>query len=162
MIAVNNWRDSVSPPPLVAKPKKGKSQTVALTVPKSQGPEASGALSKKRKKPKSKRPPTKTKESPPKITEGSDTGLPSTLDEGTHQSKPLPEGPATHPKDSGGNKKPFDRDITSTTSNEGMAKTTPRPEGSLGDKDSGRNIPLVDMEPIHTPVSDPLGTGAKY
>ncbi|GJY76503.1 hypothetical protein Tco_0481619 [Tanacetum coccineum] len=54
------------------------------------------------------------------------TGLPSTLDEGTHQSKPLPKGPATHPKDSGGNKQPLDRDITSTNSNEGMTKTTPR------------------------------------
>ncbi|GJY30703.1 hypothetical protein Tco_0414198 [Tanacetum coccineum] len=42
MIAVNNWRDSVSPPPLVAKPKKGKSRTLALTLPKSQGPKASG------------------------------------------------------------------------------------------------------------------------
>ncbi|GJY60715.1 retrovirus-related pol polyprotein from transposon TNT 1-94 [Tanacetum coccineum] len=75
------------------------------------GPEASGALSKKRKQPKPKRPPTKTKESPPKPTEGSEqshlvssgtvpdpqdlerdiqlasTGLPSTLDEGTHHIK---------------------------------------------------------------------------
>ncbi|GJT79333.1 retrovirus-related pol polyprotein from transposon TNT 1-94 [Tanacetum coccineum] len=121
MIAVNNQRDLVSPPPLVAKPKKGKSQTVAPTLPKSQGPEASGALSKKRKKPKSKRPPTKTKESPPKPTKGSEqshsvssgtipdpqdlerniqlasTGLPSTLNEGTRKSQPLPEGTATHP-----------------------------------------------------------------
>ncbi|GKB47239.1 hypothetical protein Tco_0897992 [Tanacetum coccineum] len=72
MIAVNNRRDSVSPSSLVAKKKKGKSQTVAPTLPKSQGPEASGALSKKRKKPKSKRPPTKTKESPPKPIEGSE------------------------------------------------------------------------------------------
>ncbi|GJW80238.1 retrovirus-related pol polyprotein from transposon TNT 1-94 [Tanacetum coccineum] len=35
MIAVNNRMDSVSPLPLVAKPKKGKSQTVASTLPKS-------------------------------------------------------------------------------------------------------------------------------
>ncbi|GJZ23168.1 retrovirus-related pol polyprotein from transposon TNT 1-94 [Tanacetum coccineum] len=35
MIFLNNRRDSVSPPPLVAKPKKGKSQTVALTLPHS-------------------------------------------------------------------------------------------------------------------------------
>ncbi|GJU25412.1 hypothetical protein Tco_1164033 [Tanacetum coccineum] len=78
--------DSMSPPPLAAKPKKGKSQTVASTLPK---------------------PPTETKESPPKPTKGSEqshsvssdtvpnpqdleidiqlasTGLPSTLDEGT-------------------------------------------------------------------------------
>ncbi|GKB68697.1 hypothetical protein Tco_0930109 [Tanacetum coccineum] len=49
MIVVNNQKDSVSPPPLVAKPKKGNSQTVASTLPKLQGPEASRALSKKRK-----------------------------------------------------------------------------------------------------------------
>nr|GFC85170.1 hypothetical protein [Tanacetum cinerariifolium] len=54
--------DLVSPPPLVAKPKKGKSQTVTSTSPKSQGPEASGALSKKRKRPTSKKPPIETKE----------------------------------------------------------------------------------------------------
>ncbi|GKD54615.1 hypothetical protein Tco_1288002 [Tanacetum coccineum] len=35
MIVVNNRRDSMSLPPLVAKPKKGKSQTVASTLPKS-------------------------------------------------------------------------------------------------------------------------------
>ncbi|GJU87077.1 retrovirus-related pol polyprotein from transposon TNT 1-94 [Tanacetum coccineum] len=80
----------------------------------------------------------------------------------TRQSKPLPEGTATHPKASGGNKQPLDRDITSMTSNEGTAKTTPRPEGSLGDKDSRGNIPPADMEPIHTPVADPSRTGAKY
>ncbi|GKD50651.1 hypothetical protein Tco_1279627 [Tanacetum coccineum] len=54
------------------------------------------------------------------------TGLPSTLDEGTHQLKPFLEGTATHPKDPEGNKQPLDRDITSTTSNEGTAKTMPR------------------------------------
>ncbi|GJW14616.1 hypothetical protein Tco_0018749 [Tanacetum coccineum] len=85
-------------------------------------------------------------------------GLPSTLDEGTRKSKPLPESIATHPKDSRGNKQPFDRDITSTTPDEGMAKTTSHPKGSLGDKDSGGNIPPADIEPIHNPVSDPSGT----
>ncbi|GJS86080.1 hypothetical protein Tco_0752621 [Tanacetum coccineum] len=142
--------DSVSPPPLVAKPKKGKSQTLASTLLKSQGLEASEALSKKRKQPKSKRSPTETKESPPKPTEVRYGLLSHNSIEGTHQSKPLPEGTATHPKDSGGNKQPLDRDITSTTSNKGTAKTTPRPEGSLRDKDSGGNILNVDMEPIHT------------
>ncbi|GKG48889.1 hypothetical protein Tco_0513036, partial [Tanacetum coccineum] len=68
---VNNYRDSLSPPPLAAKPKKGKSQIVALTLPKSQGLEASGALSKKSKSPKSKKPPTETKVTPPKPTKGS-------------------------------------------------------------------------------------------
>ncbi|GJZ49037.1 hypothetical protein Tco_0603227 [Tanacetum coccineum] len=42
------------------------------------------------------------------------------------------------------------------------AKTMPRAKGSLGDKDSGGNIPPADMEPIHTPVVDPSGTSAKY
>ncbi|GKB82074.1 retrovirus-related pol polyprotein from transposon TNT 1-94 [Tanacetum coccineum] len=70
MIAVNNRRDSVSPPPFSAKKKKRKSQTMTSTLPQSQGPEASGALSKKRSKPKSKKPCTKTKVSPSKPTEG--------------------------------------------------------------------------------------------
>ncbi|GJY25342.1 retrovirus-related pol polyprotein from transposon TNT 1-94 [Tanacetum coccineum] len=105
MIVVNNLRDSVSLPPLVAKSKKGKSRTMAPTLPKSQGPEALGALSRKRKQPK---------------------------------------------------------DITSTTSNEGSAKTTSHPEGSLRDKDSRGNIPPANMEPIHTHVADLSGTGAKY
>ncbi|GKF79782.1 hypothetical protein Tco_0235350, partial [Tanacetum coccineum] len=130
MIVVNNLRDSVSPPTLAAKPKKGKSQTLTSTLPKD--------------------------------IQLACTGLPSTLDEGTRKSKPLPESTATHPKDSGGNKQLLDREITSTTPDEGTAKTTPRPEGSLGDKDSGGNIPPADMEPIHTPVADPLGTSAKY
>ncbi|GJV75585.1 hypothetical protein Tco_1507169 [Tanacetum coccineum] len=150
------------------KDKKGKSQTVTPTLPNSQGLEILGALSKKSKKPKSKNPPTKTKEIPPKPTEGSEqshsvssgtvpdpqdlernmqlasTGLPSTLDEVTRKSKPLPESTATPPKDPGGNIQPLDRDITSTTSDEGTAKTTPRPEGSLGDKDSRETYhPLI-------------------
>ncbi|GJV50628.1 hypothetical protein Tco_1446369 [Tanacetum coccineum] len=85
-------------------------------------------------------------------------GLPSTLDEGTRKSKPLPEATATHPQDLGGNKQPLDRDITSMTPDEGMDKTTPHPEGSLEDKDSGGNIPPTDIKPIHTLVADPLGT----
>ncbi|GJX60537.1 hypothetical protein Tco_0291927 [Tanacetum coccineum] len=151
-------RDSVSPPPLAAKLKKGKSQTVASTLPKSQGPGALGALSKKSKRPKSKKPPTKTK----RDIQLASTGLPSTLDEGTRQSKPLPESTTTHPKDSRGNKQPLDRDITSMTPDEGTNKTTPRPKGLLGDKDSWGNLPPADMEPIHTPVADPSRTGAKY
>ncbi|GKE95925.1 hypothetical protein Tco_1580780, partial [Tanacetum coccineum] len=111
MIVVKNQKDSVSLLPLAAKPKKGKSQTVTPTLPKSQGPKVPGALSKKSKRPKSKKPPTETK------------------------------------------------DITSTTSDKGTAKTTSRPEGSLGDKDSGGNIPPADMEPIHPLEEDILGAG---
>ncbi|GJU88703.1 hypothetical protein Tco_1301126 [Tanacetum coccineum] len=48
------------------------------------------------------------------------------------------------------------------TSNEGTDKITPRPEGLLGDKDSGGNIPPANMEPIHNLVADLSGTGAKY
>nr|GEW57744.1 retrovirus-related Pol polyprotein from transposon TNT 1-94 [Tanacetum cinerariifolium] len=108
-------KDSVSLPPLVAKPMKGKSQTVTSTSPKSQGLKASGALSKKRKRPS--------------------TGFPSTLDEGTRKSQPLLESTATHLKDSEGKKQPFDRDITFMTLDKGIAKTTLRPEGSREDKD---------------------------
>ncbi|GJT45284.1 hypothetical protein Tco_0953999 [Tanacetum coccineum] len=159
MIVVNSQKDSVSPLPLATKPKKRKSYTVTSTLPKSQGPEVPGALSKKSKRPKSKKPPTETKVTPPKPTEGfeqshlvssgtvPDTqdlerniqlatiGFPSTLDEGTRKSKHLPDGTTTHPKDSRGNIQPLDRDLTFTTSDKGTAKTTSRPEGSLGDKD---------------------------
>nr|GEY38415.1 retrovirus-related Pol polyprotein from transposon TNT 1-94 [Tanacetum cinerariifolium] len=168
MIAVNNRRDLVSLPSLVAKSKKGKSHIVTSTLPKSQGPKASGALSKKRKKPMYKKPPTETKVTPPKPTEGSEqshsvfsgtvpdpqdlerdiqlasTGLPFTLDESTRKSKPLLDGTITHPKESGGNVQPFDRDLTFTNSDKGAAETTPRPERSCGDKDSGgTNHPLT-------------------
>ncbi|GJZ82405.1 hypothetical protein Tco_0647578 [Tanacetum coccineum] len=186
MITVNSQKDSVSPLPLSAKPKKWKSQTVTPTLPKSQGPEAPGALSKKRQKPKSKKPPTETKVTPPKPTEGSEqshsvpsgtvpdpqdleiniqlasTRFPSTLDEDTRKSQPLPEGPATHPKDSGGYIQPLDRYLTSTTSDEGTTKITLHLEGSLGDKDLRGNMPPADMEPIHPTVADLSGTGAKY
>nr|GEV23634.1 hypothetical protein [Tanacetum cinerariifolium] len=178
MIVANSQKDSVSPLPLVAKPKKGKSHTVTPTLPKSQGPEIPVALFKKSKRPKSKRPPTETTITPPKPTEGSEqshsvspgivpdpqdlerniqlasTGLPSTLDERNRKSKPFLESTATHPKDSGGNKQPLDSDITSTTSDEGTAKTSLRLEGSLGDKDSRGNIPPIDMEPVHPSVAD--------
>ncbi|GJS86042.1 hypothetical protein Tco_0752583 [Tanacetum coccineum] len=131
---------------------------IAVNNQMDSGPEASGALSKKSKRPKSKKTPTETKATPLKPMKG----LPSTLDEGTRKSKPLHEGTVTHPKDSGGNIQPLDRDLTSMTSEEGSAKTTPRPEGSLRDKDSGGIIPPADMEPINTPVADPPGTVAKY
>nr|GEW28082.1 retrovirus-related Pol polyprotein from transposon TNT 1-94 [Tanacetum cinerariifolium] len=108
MIALNNRRDSVSPPLLASKTKKGKSQTVTSTLPKSQGPEALGALSKKSKRP--------------------NTRLPFTLDEGTRKSHPLPESTTTHPKDSRGNKQTLDMDITSMTPDEGTAKTTTHPD----------------------------------
>nr|GEU71949.1 hypothetical protein [Tanacetum cinerariifolium] len=117
-----------------------------------------GALSKKITKPKSKRPPTKTIESPPKPTEGSEQshrvssgtipnpqdlerniqlasmGLPSTLNEGTHKSEPLSKS---------------------------TCKPTPCLEGSHNDKDLRGNKPPADMEPLHTTDADLSGTGAK-
>ncbi|GKB43753.1 hypothetical protein Tco_0888695 [Tanacetum coccineum] len=151
------------------EPKKGKSQTMTPTLPKSQGPEASKALSKKSKKPKSKKTPAKTKEtSTSKPMEGSEqsysvssgivpdpqdlerniqlasTGLPSTLDEGTRKSQPLLKSTTIDPKDSVGNKQPIDMGLPSTTSDEGTAKTTPLPEGSLGEKtQEGIKHPLI-------------------
>nr|GEV64300.1 hypothetical protein [Tanacetum cinerariifolium] len=157
MIAVNNPKDSVSPPPLVAKPKKGKSQTVTSTLPKSQGPEALGALSKKGKRPKSKESPIKTMVTLPKPTEGS-----KKAHSGTHKSQPLPESTPTHPKDSRGNKQRFDKDITSTTPDEGTTKTTSRPNGSREDKDSGGNKPPDDMETQNFTDADLSGTATKY
>ncbi|GJQ98084.1 hypothetical protein Tco_0009223 [Tanacetum coccineum] len=159
---------------------------IELTAYMIVGPEIPGTLSKKSKRPKSKKPPTETKVTPPKPTEGfeqshsvssgtvpdpqdlerniqlASTGLLSTLDEGTRKSQPLLESTATHPKDLGGNIQPLDRDLTSTTSGEGTTKTTSRPEGSLGDKDLGGNIPPTDMEPIHPTVTDLSRVGAKY
>ncbi|GKB69368.1 hypothetical protein Tco_0930780 [Tanacetum coccineum] len=52
--------------------------------------------------------------------------------------------------------------LPSTASNEGTAKTMLRPEGSLGDKDSGGNKPPADIEPINPTVANPSGTGAEY
>ncbi|GKD63551.1 hypothetical protein Tco_1305659 [Tanacetum coccineum] len=163
-----------------------KVTNIELTAHMIAGPEASIALSKKRQKPKSKKPPTKTKVTPPKPMEGfeqshlvssgtvpdpqdlerniqlASTRLPSTLDEGTRKSQPLPESTTIDPKDSVRNKQPIDTGLPSTTSDEGTAKTTPRPKGSLRDKDSVGNIPPADMEPIHLIISDLFGTGAKY
>ncbi|GKA68862.1 hypothetical protein Tco_0768779 [Tanacetum coccineum] len=142
MIDVNNQKDSVSLPPLFAKKKKGKSQTMTPILPKSQGLEAFGAPFKKIKYPKPKKIPNETK--------------------GTSKSQPLLEGTTTDPKDSWGNDQPADKGLPSTASNEGTAKTSSRPEGTLGDKDSGGNKPPADMEPIHPTVVDPSGTSAKY
>nr|GEY02268.1 hypothetical protein [Tanacetum cinerariifolium] len=154
--------------------------------PTPEGPEASGALSKKSKRPTSKKPPTKTKVTPPKPTKGSEQshsvssgtvpdpqdlerdiqlasmGLPSILNEGTCKSQPLPESTATHPKDSEGNKQPLDMDITFTTSDEGIAKTMLRPKGSRGDKDSKGNKPSTDMKPQNPTDADLSETVANY
>ncbi|GKF90406.1 hypothetical protein Tco_0274107, partial [Tanacetum coccineum] len=45
--------------------------------------------------------------------------------------------------------------------NEGTAKTTSRPEGPLGDKDSGGNKTPADIEPINLFIFDPSGTDVR-
>nr|GEU43458.1 hypothetical protein [Tanacetum cinerariifolium] len=102
-----------------------------------QGPEASGALSKKNKRPNSKKPPTETKVTSPNPTKGSEqshsvssgtlpdpqdlnrdiqlasTGLPSTLDDGIRKSKPLLEGGNKPPADMA-LQNPNDADLSGT------------------------------------------------
>nr|GEV42963.1 retrovirus-related Pol polyprotein from transposon TNT 1-94 [Tanacetum cinerariifolium] len=96
-------KDSVSPLSLSTKIKKWKTQTATPTLPKSQGPEASGALSKKRKQPKPKNTPSETKPV--------DKGLPSTAsNEGTVKTTPHLKGPLEN-EDSGGNKPPDDMEL---------------------------------------------------
>nr|GEX86791.1 hypothetical protein [Tanacetum cinerariifolium] len=70
-------------------------------------------------------------------------GLPSTLDEGTRKSQPLPEGTTTDPKDSWGNIQPADKGLPSTAFNKGTIKTTLHLEGSLRDKDLGETNHLL-------------------
>ncbi|GJT57230.1 reverse transcriptase domain-containing protein [Tanacetum coccineum] len=62
MVVVNKCEHSVNPLPFLIKKMKGKSQTVTPTLPQSQGPEAPGSLPQKRKKPKSKKTPSETKD----------------------------------------------------------------------------------------------------
>ncbi|GJR60514.1 hypothetical protein Tco_1502676 [Tanacetum coccineum] len=86
MIAVNNQKDSVSPPPLTAKKMKWKSQTVTPTLPKSQPMEGSE---------QSHSDSSSTVPDPQDLERNiqlASTGLPSTLDEGTYKSQPLPKG----------------------------------------------------------------------
>ncbi|GJW78490.1 hypothetical protein Tco_0140172 [Tanacetum coccineum] len=139
MIVVNNQKDSVSPPPMSAKKKKGKSQTVTPTLPKSQGLEASKTLSKKRKQPKSKNTPNETKVSSPKPTEHFE------------QSHSVSSGTVPDPQD-------LERNIQLAS----VAKTMMFPEGPRGDKDSEGLKPPADMEPQTNPVADSSGTDAKY
>ncbi|GJY36238.1 hypothetical protein Tco_0421616 [Tanacetum coccineum] len=107
MIAINNQKDLVSPLPISGKKNKVKSQTMTPTLPKSQGPKALGALSKKRQQPKAKKTPSETK--------AANKGLPSTVsNEGTVKTMPLLEGPFRD-KDSKGNKTPADMEPNNLT-----------------------------------------------
>nr|GEV24563.1 hypothetical protein [Tanacetum cinerariifolium] len=60
-------------------------------------------------------------------------------------------------------KTPAETKETSTPKlTEGTIKTTPRLEGSLGDKDLEGNKTPAYMKPINPIIADPLSTGAKY
>nr|GEU44751.1 hypothetical protein [Tanacetum cinerariifolium] len=136
---------------LVTKLTKGLS--VSTSLPKSQGPEALGALFKKGQKPKSKKTPTETQVTPP--TEPT---------EGSKKSHSVSSSNVPDPKIQREtyNSLPADKGLPSTASDEGTIKTTPLPEGTHRDKDSEGLKPLADIEPLTNPIVDPLGTGAKY
>ncbi|GKG47385.1 hypothetical protein Tco_0506870, partial [Tanacetum coccineum] len=109
---------------------KGETQTITPTLPKSQGPEASGAPLRKKKQTLSKKPPTEAKVTPPleptekpdqsqlvfsaktpnpkdseRNIQLADSGLPSTtLNDSTYKSQALLEWKLPDPKDPVGNK----------------------------------------------------------
>ncbi|GJR57928.1 retrovirus-related pol polyprotein from transposon TNT 1-94 [Tanacetum coccineum] len=103
---------------------------------KNESPEASGAPFKKGNRPK------------PKKT--------------TPEAQLLPEGKTIDPQDSDGNKHPADMGLPVIVPDEGVGKIQPLPKGTkIGDKDSGRNKPLDDIE-LSTPhVTTLSGTDAK-
>ncbi|GJY54791.1 retrovirus-related pol polyprotein from transposon TNT 1-94 [Tanacetum coccineum] len=116
------------------------------------GPEDLGTLPQKRKKPKSKNPPTKTKVTPPRK-----------LTEDFEQSHPVSSGTVPDPQDLERNIQLAGIGLPSIL-DEGTrtVKTMSLPEGPLGDKDSEGNKTSTDIEPINPTVADLSGTGAKY
>ncbi|GJZ25780.1 ty3-gypsy retrotransposon protein [Tanacetum coccineum] len=147
----------VTPLPFSVKKKKKISQTVTPTLPKSQGPEASGSLPQKRNKPKSK----KTTLEAQRQTQLAVKGSHSPPDEGNRKSQPFHEGKTTDPKDSGRNAQPADKGLPSMIPDEGTGKTKPLSKGPHGDKDSEGFKPPADMKPSTTPVAHLLRTDAK-
>ncbi|GJY21040.1 hypothetical protein Tco_0393606, partial [Tanacetum coccineum] len=133
MVAVNNLEYAVTPLPfLETKKKKSKSQTVSQPTLKTQGPKASRALPQKKKNPQSKKSSFKTPATPP-----TEKVFYSPLEEGTHKSKPLPEGKPTDAKDPRGNIQPTSMGLPFTPLNEGTSKSQPLLEGKTTDpKDS--------------------------
>nr|GEZ79629.1 hypothetical protein [Tanacetum cinerariifolium] len=138
VIAVNNQDHSASPLPFSGKKKKWKSQTTTLTLPKSKGPKASGALSKKRNKPKSKKTTPKAQVTPPIVPtedyEKTQSEFHSPPDEGTRRSHPFPEGKSTDAKDPEGNIQPVGKALPSTSLDEDI----PRFEVSVPDQNKGK------------------------
>nr|GEX85298.1 reverse transcriptase domain-containing protein [Tanacetum cinerariifolium] len=117
------------------------------------GPEALGALTKKRNKPKSKKTTLEAQVTPPTVPTGNYDKTQS----------PFLEDKQADPKDSKENTQTADMGLPSTIPNEGIGKTQPLPKGTkTRDKDLETNKPLVDMEPSTTPVTALLGTDAKY
>ncbi|GKA37816.1 hypothetical protein Tco_0724381 [Tanacetum coccineum] len=94
------------PSPEAIKEKKAKSQTMTPTLPKSQGPEDSGALSKKRNKPKSRKTTPKTQVTP--------SSVPTEDSEKTQPVSSGRTGTTTDLKDSWGNDPPADKGLPST------------------------------------------------
>ncbi|GJW24002.1 retrovirus-related pol polyprotein from transposon TNT 1-94 [Tanacetum coccineum] len=144
--------------PFSRKKKKVKSHTVTPTLPKSHGPKASGVLSKKRQKPKSKKTPTETKVTPStRPMEGSEKSHLVSL-----SNVPNPRDPERNIQLAGGNVQPTDKGLPSMISDKGTAKTTLLPKGPHVDKDSEGLKPPADMEPLTNHVVDPSRIDAKY
>ncbi|GKC00653.1 hypothetical protein Tco_0986789, partial [Tanacetum coccineum] len=150
IIVVNNRETSVSPLPFSVKKNKAKSQTVTLTLPKSQGLEASRALSRNRNKPKSKKTTPEVQVTPPTMPT-----------EDSEKTQSVSSGKAVNPQDTErttqlavkGSYSPLD---------EGTRKSQPLPEGPHKDKDlEGLNLP-ANMEPSTNLVLTLAGTDAKY
>nr|GEW12250.1 hypothetical protein [Tanacetum cinerariifolium] len=87
-------------------------QTVTPTIPKSQGLEASGALSKKRNKPKSKKTTPEAQVTPPSVP----------TEDYVKTQSPLPKGKLTNAKDLDGNIQPAGMGLPSTSLDEGILR----------------------------------------
>ncbi|GJS04155.1 hypothetical protein Tco_0320663 [Tanacetum coccineum] len=124
------------------------------TLPKSQGLEDSGALSKKRNKPKSRKTTPKTQVTP--------SSVPTEDSEKTQPVFSRQTGTTTDPKDSWGNDLSVDKGLPSTIPDEGTSKIQPLSEGPHGDKDSEGLKPPADMKPSTNPVLALSGIDAKY
>ncbi|GKB89387.1 retrovirus-related pol polyprotein from transposon TNT 1-94, partial [Tanacetum coccineum] len=155
------------PFPDAVKAKLAKIVENPILLDRTPGLEASGSLPQKRKKPKSKKTPTKTQVTPPTgPTKGSEQS--HSVSSGNVHDPQDPKrnkqlaGTTTDPKDSKGNVQTADKGLSSTVSDEGTVKTTPLLEGTHGDKYLEGFKPPADMEPLTTHVVDPSGTDAKY
>ncbi|GJQ90523.1 retrovirus-related pol polyprotein from transposon TNT 1-94 [Tanacetum coccineum] len=111
------------------------------------------SLLQKRKRPKSKKPPTETKVTPPPSQQRVLSNL-------TQSPRALYLIPKIQRETY--NSLPADKGLPSMISDEGAAKTTSFLEGPRRDKYSKGLKPPADMEPQTNHVADLSGTGAKY